>query len=87
MYGQFQCVTSDGGVFGQKLCIGHTLGEEVLFRKPITKGGKKLRSESVIAKAPSCVLQISTRSYKQLLRLKDRTQPNGLAQRDYELLK
>jgi len=31
MYGSFTCQNSDVGGFGSIMCIGHTLGEEILF--------------------------------------------------------
>jgi hypothetical protein len=31
MYGQLICHSVDGGYFGSIMCVGHTLGEEVLL--------------------------------------------------------
>ena len=72
------------------MCIGHTLGEEIIFRqkqdksKTIVAG---VRTESVTAKVPSCVLQISMRIFLQLRRLKDRSQIDGTALKDFVILK
>ena len=77
------------------MCIGHTLGEEIIFRKQdkavkaiaSNKNTNHARTESVIAKTPSCVLQVSTRNFMQLRRLKDRTQIDGTAFKDFVILK
>ena len=52
MYGQFQCMKTRKGPFGALMCVGHTLGEEILFGQ---RG--QVRQESVYAKENSCVLQ------------------------------
>ena len=57
--------------FGAVMCVGHTLGEEIIFERK--KSGQKVRMESVVARTASCVLQVSTRVLFQLKRLKDRT--------------
>ena len=87
MYGQFQCHSTTCESFGALMCVGHTLGEEVIFDKKAIGKGAKPRSESVLAKVPSCVLQISMRTFLQLRRLPDRTQPDGTAQKDFAILK
>ena len=65
------------------MCVGHTLGEEIVFRaKPMER-----RTESIQAKQPSCVLQVSIKIYEKLQWLRDRMQPNGVAYKDYVILK
>lgn len=56
MYGQFESQSTVSGPFGPAMCVGHTLGEEVIFNRDQGKDGKLFRTESVIAKVPSCVL-------------------------------
>ena len=82
MYGQFQAMAAKSGVFGPSMCVGHTLGEEVIFCK-----GKQFRTESVVAKVASCVLQVRKDILFNLRRLKDRTANNGLATKDFTLMR
>ena len=58
MYGQFQCQrgTDESGLFGALMCIGHTLGEEVIFGPKKKVSQARERTESVVARVPSCVL-------------------------------
>ena len=71
------------------MCIGHTLGEEIIFRQKQDKSKTiaGVRTESVAAKVPSCVLQISMRIFLQLRRLKDRSSIDGTAFKDFVILK
>ena len=82
MYGQFAAVANKAGVFGPCMCVGHTLGEEMLFGQ-----GKQYRTESVLAKVPSCVLQVRKDVFLNVRRLKDRSSSNGLATKDFMLLR
>ena len=43
------------------MCVGHTLGEEILFGKP-----GHVRQESVYAKENSCVLQTHVNIFQHL---------------------
>ena len=43
------------------MCVGHTLGEEVLFGP-----AGEVRTESVVAKENSCVLQVNIQVFAQL---------------------
>ena len=60
-YGSFACHTEETGAFGAVMCIGHTLGEEVLFSSDKNRGVR--RTESVLSEDHSCVLQINVKSY------------------------
>lgn len=81
MFGQFEAVANKSGSFGPRMCVGHTLGEEVMFGR-----GKQFRTESVVAKVPSCVLQIRKDIFLKIRRLKDRTAVKGVAMKDYSIL-
>ena len=48
--------------FGDRVTIGFTVGEEVLFEKPALKN----RIESVAAPVTSCVLQISADDFMNM---------------------
>ena len=43
------------------MCVGHTLGEEILFGPP-----GEVRTESVIAKDSACVLQVNVHTFAKL---------------------
>ena len=50
------------------MCIGHTLGEEILFGHGAGENNTIRRSESAHANAHSCVLQLNV---KDFLKYKD----------------
>ena len=70
MYGSFICLTNKSGKFGSIMCIGHTLGEEILssdstvnyphIERPNDQPLSYVkRSESVVSNDYSCVLQLN----------------------------
>ena len=52
IFGKFEALASKATITGPSMCIGHTIGEEVIFEKD----SKKVHTESVISMASSCVL-------------------------------
>ena len=64
------------------MCVGHTLGEEVIFGQ----GKKLVRTESVVAKMPSCVLQVRKDIFLKIRRVKDRNAVSGVASKDFGIL-
>lgn len=46
------------------MCIGHTMGEESLFKQD--QGQLIKRTESVVSKDYSCVLQLSVKTYESM---------------------
>lgn len=60
LYGGFVCKTSEAGTFGSIMCVGHTLGEEVIFGFEAHNGVR--RTESVSSTDSSCVLQINVKA-------------------------
>ena len=86
MYGSFQCQTKAVGIFGSMMCIGHTLGEEIIFsKKKKPDYAPPTRTESVSAKSFSCVLQIPLRAFQDLRLLRERT--GGANAKDFIILK
>jgi hypothetical protein len=45
------------------MCIGHTLGEEILFGQGAGENNTIKRSESVYANGNSCVLQLNIKDF------------------------
>jgi len=52
----------DGERFGERVCLGFTIGEEVLFEKPALKN----RIESVVATTNVCLLQIDANDFMNM---------------------
>jgi hypothetical protein len=45
LYGSFSCQAREGGSFGSIMCVGHTLGEEIMF----SHDAHVRRTESVVS--------------------------------------
>ena len=63
IFGEFETLATKTKLMGPSLSIGHTIGEEVFFERV----NSLLRKESVISKAPSCVLQIPEQFISSLI--------------------
>ena len=55
LYGSFSFETEETGKFGSLMCVGHTLGEEIVFATDTSLISLR-RTESVVSDAVSCVL-------------------------------
>ena len=55
------CHSREVGYFGSVMCVGHTLGEEILLGSP-----SAYRQESIQSKDASCVLQVNIKTLSHL---------------------
>ena len=63
------------------MCIGHTLGEEILFGAPGLR-----RTESVVAMDHSCVLQVNVKTFGYMRMQKHVVAGGGTLFKDYATL-
>ena len=61
LYGSLVMQSSEGGPFGSRMCVGHTISEEVIFGFP---NQISVWPDSVLADEPSCVLQVSIQTFE-----------------------
>ena len=81
MYGSFQCRKTATGPFGALMCVGHTLGEEILFGP-----ASDVRTESVVAKENACVLQVNVQNFARMKSVQIAGASKDTLQRDYLVL-
>lgn len=89
MYGRYNFTSSkikeDGGKFGEKLGLGWTVGEEILYTD-IDNKDKLIRIENCNSLKDSCLLQVSVADFITLNSYKLAIGGGDNLQKDYETL-